>query len=285
VDKLRAGQVVAIDSAGERELHARKVSIIYQVSGRIDTLTGSSDYGVSGQHISLAKGAKLPNDAPLRLGDWVNVSGFRSQNGTISVTRIDRRDPGPVVLRGRLTGVPGSYRIGDLAVRLPPGATVASGQWVVAEGSYEDSLLVVTAISPDFVASDPTALFAPNIARFLIEGYAEPINGRIVSSSGWSVPASPQPREGGSASRLLVIDLQRTPDGAISTSGFRALPSPFGIPGQPSGGSGQLQPLFGAPPFGSTPGRPAGGPGFGGTMPGGLPGGGAGPMGGGHPGR
>jgi hypothetical protein len=283
VDQLRAGQVVAIDSAGHEELRARKVSIIYQVSGRIDALPNSSDYGVSGQHIRPAESAKLPTDAPLRPGDWVNVSGFRSQDGTISVTRIDRRAPGSVMVRGRLRGDPGNYRIGDLPVRLPPGADVAAGQWVVAEGSYDNNgVLVAGAINPDLVASDPTALFTPNITRFLIQGYAESINGRIVSGSGWSVPTAPQPGVGISTGRLSVIDLQRAPDGTLSTSGFHALPA-LGIPGGPPGIGGPQQPLSGTPPFGGTPGGPAGG--FGRTMPGGLPGGGAFPMGGGRPGH
>jgi hypothetical protein len=283
VDQLRAGQVVAIDSVGQQALHARKVSIIYQVSGRIDALPDSSDYGVSGQRIRPAEGAKLPTDAPLRPGDWVDVSGFRSQDGTISVTRIDRRSPGPATVRGRLTGVPGSYRIGDLSVRLPPGAGVAAGQWVVAEGSYDDNgILVVGAISPDLVASDPTALFAPNVTRFLIEGYMEAINGRLVSGSGWSMPTALQPGLGISAGRLSVIDIQRAPDGTLSTSGFHASP-PLGIPGRPSGLGGPQQPLSGTPPFGGAPGGSTGG--FVRTMPGGLPGAGGIPMGGGRPGR
>jgi len=283
VDRLRAGQVAAIDSIGDQELRARKVSIIYQVSGRIDALSNTSEYGVSGQHIRLAESAKLPADAPLRPGDWVNVSGFRSQDGTISVTRIDRRSPGQVVVRGRLTGVPGNYRIGDLPVRLPPGADVAAGQWVVAEGSYDDNgVLVAGTINPDLVASDPTAFFAPNVTRFLIEGYMEPINGRIVSGSGWSVPTAPQPGVGISAGRLSVIDVQRAPDGTLSTSGFRASP-PLGIPGRPPGIGVPQEPLSGTPPFGGSPAGPTGG--FVRTMPGGLPGAGGIPMGGGHPGH
>jgi hypothetical protein len=285
MDQLRVGQVVAIDSIGREELHARKVSIIYQASGQIGALTGSAEYGVSGQRIRLAESAKLPMDAPLRPGDWVNVSGFRSPDGVISATRIDRRDPGPVTVRGRLTGVPGNYHIGDLTVRPPPGAMVASGQWVIAEGSYDNGVLAITVIGPDLVASDPTALFGPNTTRFLIEGYSEAINGRIVSGSGWSVPAPPQSGLGTSPGRLSVIDFQRAPDGSLLTSGFRALPSPLGIPGGPPANGQPQQPPPGTSPFGGILGKPTGGPGYGGTIPGGLPGSGGVPMGGGRPGR
>ena len=285
VDQLRSGQVVAIDSAGGEALHARKVSIIYQVSGRIDVVRGGSEYGVSGQRIRLAEAAKLPTDAPLRPGDWVKVSGFRSPDGTISVTRIDRRDAGPVVVRGRLTGAPGSYRIGGLTVRLPRAAAVAPGQWVIAEGADDSGVLAVTAIGPDLVASDPTGFFGPSTTRFLVQGYAETVNGRVVSGSGWSVPAAPQSGPGISPGRLSVVDVQRAPDGTISTSGFRALLPPSGIPGGPPASGGPQQAPSGASPFGGGLGGPAGGAGPFRTMPGSFPGPVGGPIGGGRPGR
>jgi hypothetical protein len=282
-ERLRAGQVVAIDSAGERDLRARKVSIIYQVSGRLDAVATGSACTVSGQRVVLADGAKLPDNAPLKTGEWIDVSGLRAQDGTIRATRIDRRAAtGPVVVRGVLNGSPGHFRIGDLAVRLPGTANVVSGQWVIAEGHYDHDVLVVSTITLDVVASDPTAFFDPGITRFLIEGYAQSLNGRVISSSGWSASVS-LPHDEVPTGGLAVIALERAPGGSVSTTGFREQSAPFG-PSDHAPSGGQQQPFSGASPFGGMPDGPAADTGLGGVTPGGFPGGG-GPMGGGRPGR
>src|SRR6266446_3575608 len=115
---LRAGQVVAIEAAGRATPQARKISVIYQVSGPIDSLTAPGRMQVAGQTVVVTS-AVSPQVSFLRAGEWVNISGLQSPSGEIAASRIDRRDPGRVIIHGRLTGSADAFHLSNLPIRLP----------------------------------------------------------------------------------------------------------------------------------------------------------------------
>jgi hypothetical protein len=279
---LRAGQVVAIEAAGRAVSQARKISIIYQVSGPIESVTGPGRMQVAGQTVMVTS-AVSPQSWSLRAGEWVNVSGLPSPNGEIAASRIDRREPGRVIVRGRLSGSAGAFRLGDLRVRLPSHSQVASGELVVAAGSYKDGILAVDAISVDLPAADPVAFFGSGVDHFYIQAFARLADGRVLSSSGWAAPAAPGLQDGTKSGRPGVIELVRRKDGSTVVTRFgdpsAGIPSPGGF--SPTERGVQLQPFVPTPDPGrpgapagnrSSPGNQPGGPG-GSSQPGG-PGGG-----------
>jgi hypothetical protein len=267
---LRAGQVVAIEAAGRQTPQARKISIIYQVSGPIDSLTAPGRIEVAGQPVAITS-AVGPQGWSLRAGEWVSVSGLQSSTGEIAASRIDRRDPGRVVVRGRLTGAIGAFRLGNLPVILPPHSQVASGEIVVVAGSYKNGMLMADAISVDLLATDPVAFFGPAVDHFYIQAFARLADGRVLSSSGWVVPATPGLQDGTRSGRPAVIELERRKDGSTVVTRIGDPSGGIGGPGglSPIQRGGPQQPFVPAPDPGrqgapsgtmSSPGMQPGGP-------------------------
>lgn len=214
---LRTGQVVAIEAEEGQPPRARKVSIFYQVSGPIDLVADTRAFRVAGQPV-IARAGAVPPGVSLRVGDWINVSGLRAPTGEILATRFDQREPGRVIVRGRLLGAPGAYRIGELPVRLPPGSNVAAGQFIVAQGSYDGEMLTIDSVTADLLATDPLALFGSNVSRFSIESFVNLTGGRLQSTTGWVVPLSHGVRDGISTDHPILIELERGKDGHISAT-------------------------------------------------------------------
>jgi hypothetical protein len=287
-DALRAGQVVVIEAGGEDPPRARKVAIVYQVSGPVESV-GDARIQVAGQPVSLAAAeVRLPGDGTLHVGDWVEVSGLRAPGGDIEASRVDRRPPGTAIVRGRVIGKPGAYRIGDLKLRLSPGAAVTLDQPMVAKGRYRNGVLVAASVSPDLVAADPTALFGPGVIRFSIEAYVRQADDRIVSVSGWTAEATARLSTGIAHDRPAIVELERGRDGTVSTRGLHNLSDPLGHPDRARGGD-RMEQRERRIDRDSAPGADSSGP-FGNMGPGMAPGGfggfpGGGSMGGGRPGR
>ena len=288
---LRAGQVVSIEAAGRVTPQARKISVIYQVSGPIDSLTAPGRMQVAGQTVVVTS-AVSPQVSFLRAGEWVNISGLQSPSGEIAASRIDRRDPGRVIVHGRLTGSADAFHLSNLPIRLPFHSQVTSGELVVAAGSYKGGILTVDTISVDLLTADPVAFFGSAVDHFYIQTFARLADGRVLSNSGWAVPATPGLQDGSKSGRPTVIELERRKDGSIFVTRFG---DPYGGVSSPGGLSptergGQQQPLGPAPDLGR-PGAPSGNMSSPGMQPGGpvgspQPGGPFGsPQPGGGPGR
>jgi hypothetical protein len=108
-----------------------------------------------------------------------------------------------------------------LPVRLPSHSQLTSGDLVVAAGRYKDGILTVDAISVDLLATDPVAFFGSAVDYFYILAFARLADGRVLSSSGWEIPATPGLRDGTNAGRPIVIELERHKDGSPVVTRFR----------------------------------------------------------------
>jgi hypothetical protein len=230
VEALRTGQVVAIEADGDELSRARKLSIFYQISGPIDHVADARAFRVAGQPVIARVGA-IPQGVSLRVGDWINVSGLRASTGEVMATRLDRRAPGGVLVRGRLLGTPDAYRIGELTVRLPSGSSATTGQFIIAQGSYDGETLTADSATADLLATDPLALFGSSVDHFSIESFVSLAGGRLQNPAGWIVPLSQGVRDGLLMDRPIVIELERGKDGGSSVTRLLDAPSFLSPPG------------------------------------------------------
>ena len=284
---LRAGQVAAVEAVGTGGgLSAARIAVRYEVSGPVEAATADT-LRVAGQHVLLEP--QTWGVRP-RVGDWVSVSGLRRPDDTILATRVDRREPGEVMVRGMLRDDSGTLRLGALNLQPAPGLAALSGQEVTAVGTLASEVLVPTSIVPDVLAMDPAAFFGPAVGTFYVEGFAVIEGGRLHLGRA-SLEAAPGLSLGPGSRAILRLERA---GGGLRAVGFgprgelqpgrlpparqfepapvpnRAMRSPdarFGRPGLagPRSGSGQRdggrQDGFG---------RREDGPGYGGFAPGGF---------------
>jgi len=87
-DALAVGQVVAVKAHGkEQSLVAHEIHAFYQVTGPITAIDiVAKKIKVMDQSIN-ANDAQINN---MRIGQWVSVSGLRSEDGSIEASRIDQ---------------------------------------------------------------------------------------------------------------------------------------------------------------------------------------------------
>ena len=87
-DALAVGQVVAVKAHGkEQSLIAHEIHAFYQVTGPITAIDlVANKVKVMGQSIN-ANDAQISN---MQVGQWVSVSGLRSEDGSIEASRIDQ---------------------------------------------------------------------------------------------------------------------------------------------------------------------------------------------------
>ena len=87
-DTLAVGQVVAVKAHGkEQSLIAHEIHAFYQVTGPITAIDlVAKKIKVMDQSIN-ANGAQINN---MKIGQWVSVSGLRSEDGSIEASRIDQ---------------------------------------------------------------------------------------------------------------------------------------------------------------------------------------------------
>ncbi len=247
--QLRAGQVAVIEATGGSALRAKTLSIRHEVSGPVDSVS-STGLRVAGQQVVYAEGMR--GGRAWTAGDWVTVSGLHQPDGSISATRIDRRQPGPVAVRGTVARDEAGLRVGGLRIRATGVVPVGTPQWLT--GRIDGDVLMLERTTPDIVRTDPAQFFGTGIRRLMVEGFV------LRSASGLQFDAgrfgaSPQAPPGGA--RRVVLDLQRQPNGRFMATGLRPSgPGPGGMGAGPQRG--------GAPGLGpSGGGRPPGGPGSG----------------------
>jgi hypothetical protein len=107
---LKVGQVVAVEANGDGEgtrLTARSIAVRYQVAGPIERIDGQSNsLVVLGQKVDIAAIDPSTDVSQLAVGDTIDVSGLRREDGVITASRIDRSPPDePALLRGTVTAV------------------------------------------------------------------------------------------------------------------------------------------------------------------------------------
>ena len=134
-------------------------------------------------------------------GDWVAVSGLREPDGVIAASRIDQRMPGTVLVRGTAMPSAGGWRIGDLSVQPPNGASLAPEANITARGTMVNGGLSDTIVNPDVLSADPAAFFGGHVRRMVIESYVSAADGHLRLGRGWlAAPGKRRRRAGRCAS-------------------------------------------------------------------------------------
>lgn len=188
---LRAGQVAAIEASGDgATLTARRIEVRYEVSGPIEFVTADR-VQVAGQTVLLGPDTWLRT--PPALGQWVAVSGLRNATGAIVATRLDLVSTRTVLIHGIIQRTDGQYRLGTLPLRPPPGDLLVPGLPVSVTGVYDDAGFRAGSITRDLLVADPGAYFGNYTSNFIVEGYAQPISGRIPFGTQSFAPASSRP--------------------------------------------------------------------------------------------
>lgn len=203
---LRAGQVAAIEAGGSGVLTARRIAIRYEVSGPIESVTADR-VQVAGQPVLLGPDTWLRT--PPAIGQWVAVSGLRNATGAVVATRLDLVSTRTVLIHGIVQRIDGEYRLGTLPLRPPPGDLLVPGLPVSVTGVYGDDGFQAASVTRDLLVADPGAYFGTYTSNFIVEGYAQPINGQIPFGTQSFAPASSRPV----GSERSVATFQRTAGG------------------------------------------------------------------------
>lgn len=181
LSRLAVGQVVAVDTTKTgNAVHAGSIRVLHAVAGPITRIDASGDrFQVLGQTVTLARNTPIialasssQAGTPLRVHDYVEVSGLRRSDGVI-VASLVRRTParaqvsvsGPVTAAGpfglRVYGL--TVPSGDLA-----GRAIADGTPVRVTGTWAQGRLK----SPH-VAIEPSIPFGGRLAHLDLEGYVK----------------------------------------------------------------------------------------------------------------
>ena len=164
---LRAGQRAALTARWQDGRPVTQaIAVRHEVVGPIESLGADGRLVVAGQAVQLMAGGW--GEAPRHVGAWVAVSGLHAPDGVILASRIDPAPGGTVLLRGRLAGAPGHWRMGQLALELPGSAQAMTGA-VVLRGHLNGDVLQVTAWQQDRLEADPGAYFGPSVHRYAIQ--------------------------------------------------------------------------------------------------------------------
>lgn len=220
---LRVGQVAVITaSGGGTRVDARSIAVRHEVSGPVEAVEpDGAALQVAGQRVSVA-GRVWGDAAAPKAGDWVAVSGLAGPDGGIVATRIDRREPGRVLVHGTLSAAGGAPRIGGLALRPGSRLVANAGQDVIVSGRYENGVLVPEEVSRDPLAADPSGLFGRSVGRLVVESYASAGQGGLRWGRGQS--AAVAGTFGGLDARpqRTIIEFRRRPDGGLEAVGLRS---------------------------------------------------------------
>jgi Domain of unknown function (DUF5666) len=193
----RVGQLATIVATDDHGFSAVSIDLRHEVSGPVTyvnpngTNPDGGTFVVAGQTVAIDSATE--GQRTVHPGDWVAVSGLREPDGVIAASRIDQRTPGTVLVRG--TAMPGQmpgqapaagdWRIGDLPVQPPNGASLAPGANVTFRGTMVNGGLSDTTVDPDVLSSDPAAFFGGRVRRMVIESYVSAAGGHVRFGRGW----------------------------------------------------------------------------------------------------
>ncbi|ONG44958.1 hypothetical protein BKE38_27060, partial [Pseudoroseomonas deserti] len=239
VADLRAGQVVVVEASGRADaLRAERLALRFEASGPVERRDGTTGLQVAGQRVIFAPGMRGGRD--WQPGDWVAVSGLRQADGTIMASRLDRRAPGRILVRGiaQREGA-GLLRLGQLRFRRSLLLDVQPGLPVVLTGHLDGGAFVLDRVETDLVLADPARRFGPAVDRIVIEAYIGVAAGRLQMGHGTGFAAGlARPLPGGTPGlpRRGVMDLRRQSDGSFSGTELRAPGQAAGYRGEGLGG-------------------------------------------------
>jgi hypothetical protein len=162
-DNLKIGQVVEVVAAGKGErVMARQIHVRDAVLGpvtRVDPRTNRVE--VMNQPVRWERGT-VPGQrgaAPLRItdvrpGQFLRVSGFRTDSGEVIASRIDPAPAGDVRLTGRVTDTLGSRaRIQGVSVEVPSGQRIENQAEVAVTGQWQRGTIRATRVDRNGAAN------------------------------------------------------------------------------------------------------------------------------------
>nr|WP_294518734.1 DUF5666 domain-containing protein [uncultured Rhodopila sp.] len=234
VKQLRAGQVVAIEAAGQETAahsvdQAKMVSVRYEVSGPIEAVdTAAGAMVVAGQRVIV-----LPTTwvaGRFALGNWTTVSGLRQPDGTIMASRLDRGRIGTLFVRGQIIRESDTTRIGGLVLHGSAVTIIRAGAFVSITGRYGERTAEVKSIDADPLAEDPAGFFGNSAGQVILQAFVRVHRGMVWLNNDHGFQAAAGVQGKGSAYRNAVVRLERTASGAfIATelhyTAYRAQPA------------------------------------------------------------
>ncbi|WP_160938448.1 DUF5666 domain-containing protein [Teichococcus coralli] len=231
---LHVGDRVVIEASGSGErLTAHSVAVRHEVSGPVEAAGPGGVLQVAGQRVlagQAAGAAFFPG-----LGEWVAVSGFRRPDEAILATRISRRAPGTVLVRGTATVGQDGWKVAGLRLHAPPGFSRWTGP-VTLRGTYASGTLEVEQARLDLLRANPALRFGA-AQRLVLEGYVSIQDGQLALGA-LRAPLAATLRLPDVSGEWAVVDLRRQPDGGFIAvdlrqqgDGHAGAAPPQGVPG------------------------------------------------------
>lgn len=180
LSRLAVGQVVAVETAKTgAQVNARSIRIMHAVSGPITRIeAGGTRFQVLGQTVALPTHTPIiglpasPIGTPLRVDDYVQVSGLRRSDGVIVASLIRRTPPrAQVSVSGPVTGA-GSFGLRIYGLVVHPAnladRTIADGTPVRITGTWAQGRL-----QSAHIEIEPSVPFGGRLAHLDLEGYVK----------------------------------------------------------------------------------------------------------------
>lgn len=175
--ELSVGQVVVVRAQGTGdEVRAQRIEVMDAVVGPIEQMDpGRRQLRVLGQRVQVLAMADL---APLKLGDWVRVSGHRLADGEVRGSRVQALPEGAPRL-AQASGLvspdgAGGWRLGGTLVDWPPGqGEPQTGQEWLAQGAWDGQRL-----RPRRMVLQPTRRAIGDARQVVLQGYVHSLRGR-----------------------------------------------------------------------------------------------------------
>jgi Domain of unknown function (DUF5666) len=210
-DALRVGQVVEVEAEGDGgHLKARTIAVQHEVAGRIESVDrASSTLVVLGQTVSAQSGIiadkngqSVRSTSDLAVGDSIEVSGLRRDDGVIAASRIEKRAAaGPSLIRGTVTGVGnGGFAVSGYQLALAPNRSSPTvGTRVAVTGSISGGSFV-----PRRVERVPETPFGGRLKRLSIEGFVGRGSGSTLSVRGMPLAATKGAAQSRVGERVII---------------------------------------------------------------------------------
>jgi len=226
-------KIVATNDANRLVTHS--ISIEHEVIGQISAINGAqSKATVFGQEVAIAQDTSAP---PMKIGDWVAVSGLRRLNGTIYASLIEPSVKGKFQIIGdRKQRARALATLAD-STSVPAVALSGTGRKILRGTSNEASIAwKLERPQPLFSASD-------NVSRIIAEKFVSDTDGalrgdsiaglRITPSAGASILAN-------GAEQRAIIEIENDDHGTPVVNGFPVVNPTSGHTdnAQPSGTDG-----------------------------------------------
>jgi Domain of unknown function (DUF5666) len=181
-DALRVGHVVEIEADGKgQRLTARRIAVRHEVGGPIQSIDrDKQQIVVLGQTVMVSQTIIAVQDQSTSLndiavGDRVDVSGLRRDDGVIVASRVDKAVSEAALIRGTVENVQdGSFTVNG--VRVTPAANLRPPGLAIGVEVEVIGALFQRDLNPIHIKIAPASPFAGRVQRLSIEGFVEKRN-------------------------------------------------------------------------------------------------------------